>query len=182
MNLIGKWHPEEPVDSTIPGTKDFNRAADNICKEALNDARKHLHPLLKDEDVYRLRNRNEFVNALKLALERRIAQRLVLWYPNIQAVFKFDESWVEARHHWDGSLHLLVKIPRLSGTLKMLGKKLDISLMRRLQQLGWSRFHKHKFILEIQQVTPNELLHGIGYGAMFYAVYSIPMKIWPPKR
>src|SRR6266545_4262537 len=111
MNLIGKWHQEDPATVAVPGMKDFRRAADAICQQALNDAREHLHPLLRDTDVYYLRQRNEFVDTFKLALERRIAQRLASWYPGVQAIFKFDESWMEARHHWDGSIHLLVKVP-----------------------------------------------------------------------
>jgi hypothetical protein len=63
-----------------------------------------------------------------------------------------------------------------------LGKKLDQSLVKYLKHLGWSRFQKRESILEIQQVTPNELRHGISYGAMFYAVYTVPVKVWPQNR
>jgi hypothetical protein len=54
--------------------------------------------------------------------------------------------------------------------------------MKYLKQLGWSRFRKRQSILEIQQVTANELRHRVSYGAMFSAVYNVPVKIWPPKR
>jgi hypothetical protein len=54
--------------------------------------------------------------------------------------------------------------------------------MKYLQQLGWSRFGKRQSILEIQQVTPNELRHGVSYGAMFFAVHNVPVKVWPPNR
>jgi hypothetical protein len=162
--------------------QDFHQAANDICEKALNDAKEQLHPLLRNMDLFQLRKRNEFVQAFKLALARRIAQKLAIWMPGLEAVFQFDESWIDNRDVWDGSIHLLVKVPRLSNTNKILGKKLDSYLTPHLKQLGWSRFRKRQSVLEVQQVTPNELSHGISYGAMFHAVYSVPMKVWPLKR
>jgi hypothetical protein len=89
---------------------------------------------------------------------------------------------VESKEAWDGSIHLLVKIPRLSHAVKVLGKKLDQGLTKYLKQLGWSRFRTRQSVLEIQQVTPNEMRHGVSYGAMFYAVYTVPVKVWPRDR
>jgi len=183
MDTINHGRREETVEVIVPAAKDLSRVADDICEKALNDAKEQLHPLIRNTELNHLRKRNEFVQAFKLALERRIAQKLASWQPNVQAVFEFDESWMEIRDKsWDGSIHLLVKVPRLSNAIKMIGKRLDQSLTRCLKQLGWSRFLKHQSILEIQQVTPNELLHGVSYGAMFCAVYSAPVKVWPIKR
>ncbi len=182
MNLPYKWKQEKPVEIAVPEIKDFGRVADDIYKHALNDARQNLHPLLRQTKTYQLHQRHEFMDAFKLALERRIAQKIAIWHPDVQAVFKFDESWMETRRRWDGTIHLLVQVPRLSNRIKLFGKKLDHSLADLLRQLGWARFRKSRSILEIQQVTPNEVRHGIGYGAMFYAVYSVPVKVWSPKR
>jgi len=181
MNVVSKERPNETPESAIPA-QDFRQAANDICEKALNDAKEKLHPLLRNTELHQLRQRKEFIQAFKLALEQRIAQTLASWHPNVQAVFEFDESWMESREVWDGSIHLLVKVPRLSNAIKMIGKRLDQSLTRCLQQLGWSRFLKYQSILEIQQVTPNELRHGVSYGAMFSAVYSVPVKVWSPNR
>jgi len=182
MNVISKERQDEKPESAIPA-QDFRQAANDICEKALNDAKEKLHPLLRNTELHQLRQRKEFIQAFKLALEKCIAQKLASWQPNVQAVFRFDESWMETRDKsWDGSIHLLVKVPRLSNAIKMIGKRLDQSLTRCLQQLGWSRFLKYQSILEIQQVTPNELRHGVSYGAMFCAVYSVPVKIWSPKK
>lgn len=178
MNLMSR-NQEEPERLAVPGSKDFGRIADDICEKALNDAKGHLHPLLRETEIDQLRRRAEFTDAFKLALERSVADQLAVWCPSLQAIYKFDVCWIETRRRWDGSIHLLVKIPRLSKSLVAFGKKLDRTLTHRLQQLGWSRFHKHESVLEMQQVTPNELRHGIGYGAMFYAVHSVPVKVWP---
>ena len=183
MDTINHERRVETVETLVPAAEDLNQVANDICEKALNDAKEELHPLIRNAELNHLRKRSEFVQAFKLALERRIAQKLASWQPNVQAVFKFDESWMEARDKsWDGSIHLLVKVPRLSNAIKMIGKSLDQNLTRCLQQLGWSRFLKHQSILEIQQVTPNELRHGVSYGAMFCAVYSPPEKVWPIKR
>ena len=80
---------------------------------------------------------------------------------------------------WDGSIHLLAKVPRLSKRLKAFNIRLDSSLVKGLKRLNWSRFDECKSLLEVQQVTPNELRHGTGYGAMFYAVYNKPIQVWP---
>jgi len=180
MNLFENKRREDSARITI--AQDFHQAANDICEKALNDAKAQLHPLIRNTELFQLRKRSEFVQALKLALARRIAQKLAIWMPELEAVFQFDESWIDDRNAWDGSIHLLVKVPHLSHKIKTLGKKLDSYLTPHLKQLGWSRFRKHQSTLEIQQVTPNELRHGIGYGAMFHAVYSVPVKVWPLKR
>jgi hypothetical protein len=174
------WKPEAQFAASPPN--DLGQVANNICETALEDAKTQMHPLLRNSDLRRLGQRVEFVKAFKLALERRIAQRLALWQPDVQAVFQFEESWMENRSSWDGSIHLLLRVPRLSRAIKALGKSLDKSLVKHLHQLGWPRFQKRQTILDVQQVTPEELRHGISYGAMFHAVYSVPVKVWPLKR
>lgn len=166
----------------LPLPKDLGLIANKICESALEDAKAQVHPLLRNADLHRLGQRIEFVKAFKLALEQRIAQRLAVWQPDVQAVFQFEESWMESRKNWDGSIHLLVKVPRLSNAIKAMGKNLDRNLVKTLKHFGWTRFQKRQTVLEIQQVTPEELRHGIGYGAMFQAVYSVPVRVWPLKR
>ncbi|MFT3890960.1 MAG: hypothetical protein QM730_04945 [Anaerolineales bacterium] len=158
--------------------KEFEQIMQELCEKALNDAKEQLHPLLREVELDRLDKRKEFMEAFKQALELRIAKKLALWQPTVQAIFKFDESWMESRNAWDGSVHLLVKVPRISDRFKSLERRLNDYLLKYLRQTGWSRFRKKKAILEIQQVTLNELRHGIGYGAMFSAVYSAPIKVW----
>jgi hypothetical protein len=182
MDTINRLWRGKQVERTFSAPKDLGPATRELCEKALEDARAQLHPLLRGTDVSLLRNRVDFAQSFKRALENRIAQKLAAWQPGVLAVFQFDDSWMESRKHWDGSLHLLVKVPRLSKALKRLGKDLDKSLLKWLKQIGWSRFHKRQTVLEIQQVTPNELRHGIGYGAMFCAVHSRPVKVWPSKK
>jgi hypothetical protein len=182
MNDVLHSRQRKPAEVVVPAAQDLRQVANEICEKALNDAKEQLHPLMRNTELYRLRKRSEFVEAFKLALEQGIAQKLASWQPQVQEVFKFDESWMDSRNSWDGSIHLLVKVPRLSDAIKSLGKRLDQGLTHYLKQLGWSRFHRHESILEVQQVTSNELRHGISYGAMFHAVYSVPVKVWSPGR
>jgi hypothetical protein len=77
---------------------------------------------------------------------------------------------------------LLAEVPSLSETVKILGRRLDRSLVKYLRGVNWPRFRTRESILDLQQVTLNELRHGIGYGAMFYAVYTVPVKVWPKHR
>jgi len=170
------------VEPVPPASNDFGVVANDLCEKALNEAKEQLHPLLREVELDRLEKRSEFVQAFKSALEKRIARKLAAWQLGVEAVFKFDETLAENREAWDGSLHLLVKVPRLSDAIKTLTEKLDQSLLMYFQQLGWSRFRERQSILEIQQVTANELRHGVSYGAMFFSVYNVPVKIWPPKR
>jgi hypothetical protein len=39
-----------------------------------------------------------------------------------------------------------------------------------------------KGLVEIQQVTPDEVRIGIGYGAMFSSVYNPPVRVWPQRK
>lgn len=161
----------------------FGYVANELCEKALNDAKTKLHPLLRSENVNRLEKRNKFLDAFRSALEQHIAKRLALWQPSIQSVFRFDHSHAMKDPSWDGNIHLLVKVPQLSNAIKSLGISLDTSLIKYLaKQLGWSRFQGQQSILDVQQVTVSELRHGLSYGAMFYAVYSVPVKVWPLKK
>ena len=180
MNLLKNKRRKD--SAKIAMAQDFHQAATDICEKALNDAKEQLHPLIRNTDPFQLRKRSEFVQAFKLALAQHIAQKLASWMPGLDAVFQFEESWIDNRHAWDGSIHLLVKVPHVSNTIKTFGKRLDQNLTACLKQLGWARFRTQQSLLEIQQVTSSELRHGIGYGAMFYAVYSVPVKVWPLKR
>ena len=182
MNDVNRWRREKPVEHLSSAAKDIGQVVNDLCEKALEDAKAQLHPLLRTAAVERLGQRREFLQAFKSALERRIARKLADWQPTVQAVFKFDETQTEPMESWDGSIHLLVKVPRLSNAVKALGKALDKGLVKRFNQLGWSHFQKRQSILEVQQVTSNELRHGVSYGAMFYAVYNAPVKVWPQER
>jgi hypothetical protein len=172
----------KPVEHRVPAPKDFGHIANDLCERALEDAKEQLHPLLRDSQLDRLDERPEFLKTFKRSLEQRIARKLAAWEPAVQAVFQFEETPAENPESWDGSIHLLAKVPRLSETLEILGRRLDRSLAKYLRQLNWTRFQKQQSILDLQQVTLSELRHGIGYGAMFSAVYTVPVKVWPKTR
>lgn len=176
-NIRGSGAAELPV----PAARDLGNVAREVCEKALADAKSQLHPLLQTMKLDRLDQRREFLQAFKNALEQHVARRIAHWLPNVQAVFKYDEIPLENIEKWDGSIHLLFKVPRLSSAIKALGKNLDSSLVTYLKQLGWPRVQTRQSMLEIQQVTVNELRHGVGYGAMFSAVYTAPVKVWPQK-
>jgi hypothetical protein len=182
MSNVNQWLQQKPGEHQVPAPKDFAQIASALCENALKDAKEQLHPLLRDAQLDRLEKRPEFVQTFKRALEQRIARKLAAWDPGVEAVFQFDEMRTERPESWDGSIHLLAKVPRLSDTLRILGRRLDRSLVKYLRQLNWPRFQKRQSVLEIQQVTLSELRHGIGYGAMFYAVYTVPVKVWPREK
>jgi hypothetical protein len=179
MSTVYDLSGKESIEQSIPDTTDLGLVANHLCEKALQDAKSQLHPLLQNAELDRLEQRGEFLQAFKKALEQRIARRLAIWQPNVQAVFAYDAARMENVEAWDGSIHLLVKVPRLSDAVKMLGKKLDKSLVKYLKKLGWQRIQTQQSVLEVQQVTSHELRHGVGYGAMFCAVYTAPVKIWP---
>jgi hypothetical protein len=167
------------MESVSPDARDMDKAANTICEKALQAAKSQIHPLLREADLHRLEQRGEFLQAFKCALERTIAQALARWQPGIQAVYRYDETRLENIENWDGSIHLLLKVPRLSNGIRALGKKLDKNLVSYLEQSGWHRIPTRQSVLELHQVTPPELRHGIGYGAMFFAVHTAPVRVWP---
>ena len=170
------------MEQVIPAPKDLGETTNELWEKALEDAKSQLHPLLQITGLNILSQRGEFLRAFKSALEQSIARKLAVWQPGVEAVFRFDETRTENWETWDGSIHLLVKVPRLSDTLKSLGRKLDRSLVTYFRQLDWPRFQDRQSILEVQQMTPDELRHGTGYGAMFSAVYTVPVKVWPQEK
>ena len=84
----------------VPAPKDFGQIANDLCENALKDAKEQLHPLLRDAQLDRLDERPEFVKAFKRALEQRIARKLADWYPGVQAVFQFDETRMDNPETW----------------------------------------------------------------------------------
>jgi hypothetical protein len=182
MRETNRWRWEALLEHVAPDAGEFERVADEVCRKALNIARSSLHPLLQQNGLDRLDRRTEFLQAFKSALEEGIARKLALWQPGTQAVFKYEETRLPSLEDWDGSIHLLVKVPRLSAALDILANTLDRSLLKSLKRLGWPRVRARQSVLEVQQVTPRELRHGIGYGAMFYAVYMAPARIWPREQ
>lgn len=174
---LGKSTEYDGIDPQV-----LDQVAKELCERALNEAKQQLHPLIRNVELDRLDRRSEFVQAFQLALERTVARKLAAWQPGVQAIFRYDKTRAAPGSRWDGSIHLLVRVSRLSDAIKTLEQKLDRSLLNRLKQLGWSRFLRKQSVLEIQQVTLNELRHGVGYGAMFCAVYTVPVKVWPLER
>jgi hypothetical protein len=179
MRNANQWTQLESVEPRVLAPKDFGQIASDLCETALQDAKEQLHPLLRYAQLSRLEKRPEFLKAFKHALEQRIARKLAAWDPEVQAVFQFDKTQLQTPESWDGSIHLLLKVSRLSDTVKILGRRLDRCLVKYFRQLNWPRFQKQQSILDVQQVTLRELRHGVSYGAMFSAVYTVPVKVWP---
>jgi hypothetical protein len=182
MRDTDQLEPERSPAGAVPALQEIDLAVNELCEQALRDARGHLHPLVQNSELSRLDKRVEFIQALKSGLEQRLARRLAVWQPDVQAVFKYEETPTQSLETWDGAIHLLVKVPRLSDAVKMLGKILDDALVHSLRRLGLPRFQGCQSVLEVQQITPSELRHGIGYGAMFCAVYTAPVMVWPQER
>lgn len=179
MNVIKNWRREKSVEPMAPAAKDIWQSANDLCEKALDEAKAQLHPLLRNIDVERLDQHADFLQTFKNALERRIARMLAAWQPSVLAVFGYEEAGMDSIEDWDGSIHLLVKVSRLSNTGRVLAGRLDQALVRYFRQMGWGRFRTRQSILDVHQVTPNELRHSIGYGAMFCAVYNVPVRVWP---
>jgi len=175
-----RWNTSQ--ESHFTEVKDFGQAAEDLCEKALHDARAQLHPLLQSSELRLLGERHEFVETFRLALERRIARKLATWQTRVLSVFRFDQTRRPPGIPWDGSIHLLAKVPRVSKTIQAWGQTLDKSLLPCFRALGWSCFQERQSILEVQQVTPEEIRRGIGYGGMFFAAYTRPVRIWPQDR
>lgn len=182
MKDLNTWEWNNSMEYSRSVRRDVLQAANDICEKALNDAKRQLHPLLRNLELNRLDERGEFLRAFKSALEKRSARKLAAWLPDVQAIFQFDETRVANIECWDGSIHLLVKVPVLSNGIQILGTELDHGLVRYLTKVNWQRFRTRRSILDVQQVTLNELRHAVGYGSMFCAVYTIPVQVWPRDR
>ena len=171
---------QEVIESLIKNQSEFRQVSKELCEKALIDAKNQLHPLLQQVDLEKLGQRREFVQAFKEALERAVAERIVLWLPCVKVVYKFDPPRGSGTEDWDNTIHLLLLVPRLLPSINELGLKLDSEMLQQLQSLSWTRFQHSISVVEIQQVTPNEIRRGIRYGAMFFSLYAAPVQVWPP--
>src|SRR5574341_370354 len=181
MRETKKSCSEETLKPVLADLRSLKQVVTELCDQALFDAKAHLHPLLHNAELDKLDSRSEFVQAFKRALEKRIALQLVSWQPCIQAVYGFNAT-LPQEGHWDNTIHLLVLLSQPLESIQALSLRLDLSLIECLKQLNWSRFQMHETLLDIQQVTPDEIRRGIRYGAMFSSVYNAPFKIWTQRR
>ena len=170
---------QEVIAGLFQSPYTFRQASEELCEKALLDAKSQLHPLLQQVDLEKLGQRREFVQAFKHALEKAAAERIALWLPGVKVVYKFDPTRVSNTEGWDNTIHLLILVPQLLPSIHELGTMLDREILERLKHSSWSRFQDSQSILEIQQVTRNEIRHGICYGAMFYSLYTAPEPVWP---
>ena len=159
----------------------IRQASSELCEKVLTVAKTQLHPLLRQVDLEKLGQRSEFILAFKNALEKELAQQIVLWLPSVKVVYKFDSLRRSNSDDWDNTIHLLLLVPRLLPAVRELGINLDSEILKRLKRLRWSRFQDSKSLIEVQQVTPNEIRHGVCYGAMFFSLYAAPSQVWPLK-
>ena len=157
----------------------FRQGSSELCEKALMDAKAQLHPLLQQVDLEKLGQRREFVQAFRHALERAVADRIVLWLPSVKAVYKFGPPRESSTECWDNTVHLLILVPRLLPAINELGTMLDREILEQVKHFRWSRFKDSQSVLELQQVTPHEIRHGVCYGAMFYSLYTAPVQVWP---
>lgn len=179
MNKNSSFCKQEVIEGLLKNSYEFRQMSNELSDNALRNARERLHPLLQRDDLEKLGHRHEFLEAFKCSLEREIAQKIVLWLPCVKVVYRFDASRKSSTEEWDNTIHLLVLVPRLMTPIKELGALLDLEILNELKRLGWSRFKDSKSMIEIQQVTPEEMRHGVCYGAMFSSAYTAPSQIWP---
>lgn len=159
----------------------IKQASNELCEKVLADAKAQLHPLLREVELENLGQRSEFILAFKTALEEELAQKIVLWLPSVKVVYKFDVLRRSNPEKWDNTIHLLLLVPRLLPAVGELGITLDTEILKRLKHFKWSRFQDSKSMIEVQQVTLNEIRHGVCYGAMFFSLYAAPAQVWPLK-
>ena len=181
MRDINDYRFENSIECSMPTSEEFEQVAKVLCERALSDAKSQLHPLLQNFELDRLDQRPQFLRAFKCALEHKISRKLAAWHPGIQAIFSYEEPSFKNIEDWHGSIILLVKVPFFTEGVKELGKKLDCNLVHCLKQLNWRRIKERHSVLEVQQVTPRELSYHIGYGALFCAVYTVPIKVLRPQ-
>ena len=108
-----------------PTDRNMNSAADFLAlKKILREFKK------RDKGTFRV-----VTNML-------IARKLATWQTRVQSVFRFDQTRRPPGIPWDGSIHLLAKVPRVSKTIQAWGQTLNKSLLLCFRALGWSCFQE----------------------------------------
>ena len=173
-------HHEETLKYLIQDQNRVKEGVKELCEKALACAKNELHPLLQHADLDRLDQRADFLQAFRKAIEIEMAQKITLWVPCTKIVYRFDTTYSSRVEKWDNIIHLLLVVPQILPSLNNFGKKFDYEMVQHLTALGWTRFQYSKTVVEILQVTLNEIHHGVSYGGMFFSANSVPAQIWPP--
>ena len=119
------YYKQEVLEGLIKDPYAFRQGAAELCEKALVNAKAQLHPLLQQVDLEKLGQRREFVQAFKQALERAVAEKIVLWLPSVKVVYKFDSPGETSPEYWDNTVHLLLRVSRLLPSINELGAILD---------------------------------------------------------
>ena len=173
------YYKQGVIEDLLQNSDACRQGSSELCEKALMDAKVQLHPLLQQVDLEKLGQRREFVQAFKHALESAVAERMVLWLPSVKAVYEFGPPRGNSLECWDNRVRLLILVPRLLPSINELGTMLDHEILEQVKHFRWSRFKDSQSVLELQQVTPHEIRHGVCYGAMFYSLYTAPVQVWP---
>lgn len=179
MKKCNSPYNQDALMNLLENQQLFSDLCKQLCEKALTDAKNQLHPLLRQVELERLGQRKIFVDAFKCALETEITRRVILLLPCVQAVYRFDTQRGSNAYDWDNKIHLLLLVPQLMASIKDLNSKLDTQMLRQLQRPDWKRFWSSTTFVEVQQVTRDEVRHGVCYGAMFASYYAGPLQIWP---
>jgi hypothetical protein len=167
----------------MPQALSLQELAEELCANALDEARQKFGTLGEDLDTAELLRMPAFVTAFKHSLARHIAATLAENDASVQAAYTYDPSMNPDSECGDDlpvdvTIHLLVHVTHISAALETFIAALDRTLTAILSRLPSAEFAQRTSFLDVNLLTDEDARRGTRYAAFLSSLFAPPLRVW----
>jgi hypothetical protein len=177
--LTGEQVTVTPTTKVLP----LQELVETLNEDAVAQARQKLLPPQRGADLRSLLETPAFLDAFKYGIASGVAKALSENDKSVQAVYVYDpstnpdsESGVDLP--MSATVHLLVRVVRLSAALEAFIATLNRALTAELRNLPSDRFARLESVLDVNLVTEQQVRLGAGYAVLLSSVFAPAIKLW----
>jgi hypothetical protein len=144
--------------------------ADGARDQAIEHVRRLGPETWRQEGISRLTHEPGFLSPFTLGLAAQAARVLGASEPRVLAAFTYDLS--------DHVIHLLVLVDEFSSGLEDFVREFDQALTHSIDALRMPDCFECTSVLDVHQVTPQDVRLGIGMAGLLSSVANAPLRVW----
>jgi len=175
---------ESKLSPQINQAVELAEVAEKIRDDALVSAKSKLPPILQGQNLEELFQDTYFFCYFKHGLVESVCQTLCDYDEKIMESYCFDpnanpdcQSGEEILV--DGTLNIILVVESKTAGLDALTASLNRSLTQALKELPIPMLKSYDSILNIIQVTQDDVENRKGYAALISSIYVKALKVWP---
>ena len=183
MDTVAK-NLESKVSPQIHQAVELTEVAEKIKDKALDFAKMKLPPLKRDQNLEELFQQRNFFCDFKHGLVEGVCQTIGEYDGKVIESYCFDpdanpdcQSGDEIP--LDGTINIILVVESKTAGLDALITSLDRGLTQALKELPIPNLVSYDSVLNIIQVTQNDVENRKGYAALISSLYAPALKVWP---